>query len=79
VVGAEASAEKLRPRLIAGAKQSLLTVFNDSAEEQTDVVRLKGKYRRAKNIHSGEDVAMGAEGVRVTVGYQDVVVLLLEP
>lgn len=78
VVEAEATAEKLRPRLIAGAKQSLLTVFNDSAEELTDVVRLKGKYRRAKNIHSGEDVAVSAEGIRVTVGYQDVVVLLLE-
>jgi hypothetical protein len=78
VVEAETSSEKLRPRLIPGAKQSLLTVFNDSAEEQTDLVKLKGSYRRAKNIHTGEELPVGADGIWVTVAYQDVVVLLLE-
>ena len=78
VVEAEATSDKLRPRLISGAKRSLLTVFNDSAEELTDVVKLKGSYRRAKNLHSGEELPVSEKGIRVTVGYQDVVVLLLE-
>jgi beta-galactosidase GanA len=78
LVGAEATAEKVRPRLIEGAKQSLLVVFNESAEEQSDLVALKTRYRKATNIHSGKEVAVGENGIRVTVPYQDVVVFLLE-
>lgn len=78
VVKPAVTSGNLRPRLIAGEKRSLLTVFNDSAEDQTDVITLPGRYRRATNIHNGKEVAVGEKGIRVTVPYQDVVVLLLE-
>ncbi len=78
LVKAEATAEKLRPRLIRGEKQSLLVVFNESAEDVTDQIVLRTKYRRAKNIHSGEEIAVGEKGLRVTVPYQDAAVFLLE-
>jgi hypothetical protein len=78
LVKAEATAEKLRPRLIPGEKQSLLVVFNESAEDVTDQIVLRTKYRRAKNIHNGEEIAVGEKGLRVTVPYQDAAVFLLE-
>lgn len=78
LVAPDATSDKLRPRLIPGARHSLLTVFNENAEDQTDVVRLKARYRRARNIHSGEEVPVTEDGIRITVPYQDLVVLLLE-
>ena len=78
LVKAEATAEKLRPRLIPGEKQGLLVVFNESAEDVTEQVVLRSKYRRAKNIHSGEEMAVGEKGLRVTVPYQDAAVFLLD-
>jgi len=78
LVKAEATAEKLRARLIPGEKQSLLVVFNESAEDVTDQIVLRRRFRRAKNIHSGEEIAVGEKGLRVTVPYQDAAVYLLE-
>ena len=72
------SSGKLRPRLISGAKQSPLAVFNDSAEDQTDQIVLPSGYRRARNLHSQEEIVAGEKGIRVTVQFQDVAVFLLE-
>ncbi len=78
LVKAEATAEKLRPRLIPGAKESLLAVFNESAEDTTDQIALRTRFRKAKNIHSGEEIPITEKGLRVTVPYQDAAVYLLE-
>ena len=64
--------------VIDAAKQSLLVVFNESAEEQTDQIMLLSRYRKARNIHTGDEILVGQDGIRVTVPYQDVAVFLLE-
>ena len=78
LVKPDVTSGKLRPRLISGAKQSLLAVFNDSAEDQTDQIVLPSGYRRARNLHSQEEIVAGEKGIRVTVQFQDVAVFLLE-
>lgn len=79
VVAPVVTSGKLRPRLIPGVNKSLLIVFNDSAEDQTDVIALPLHYHRATSIHTGKGAQVGEKGLLVTVPYQDVGVFLLEP
>jgi hypothetical protein len=72
------TSEKVRPRLIEGEKHSLLTVFNDTAEDQAARIDLPTRYRRATDIHRQAELPVEANAIRITVPYQDVVVLLLE-
>ena len=78
MVQPEVSAKKLRPRLIRGPNRSLMAVLNDTAADQTEEIALPAGYRRATDIHSDRDLALQDQAVRITVPYEDVVVLLLE-
>jgi beta-galactosidase len=72
------SSSKIRPRLIEGSNRSLLVAFNDTAADQTESIALPSQYHRATDIHSQSEQRLENSSVRVTVPYQDVVVLLLE-
>lgn len=78
VVRAPVTADKVRPRLIEGATRSLLVIFNDGPENQTDSVTLPSRYQRATDLHSEETQAVQAGKIRVTVPYEGVLVLRLE-
>jgi beta-galactosidase len=78
VVAPVVTSGKLRPRLIPGVSKSLLIVFNDTAEDLTDVIALPSHYHRATSIHTGEGAPVGQKGLLVMVPYQDVGVFLLE-
>jgi beta-galactosidase GanA len=72
------TSERLRPRLIEGTKGSLLTVFNDTGEDQTASIEIPPRYRRATDIHRQAELPVEQNSMRLTVPYQDVVVVLLE-
>jgi beta-galactosidase GanA len=72
------SSTKLRPRLIEGSKRSLLTVFNDTVQDQTASIALSPRYHRATDIHSQRIQTWENGAVQVSVPYEDVVVLVLE-
>jgi beta-galactosidase len=78
VVRPAVSANKLRPRLIEGARRGLLVVFNDSPHDQMESIELPSRYHRATDIHSQLEQQLENTSVRVTVPYEDAVVLLLE-
>jgi hypothetical protein len=72
------SSSKIRPRLIEGSNRGLLVAFNDTAADQTENIALPSRYHRATDIHSRSEQRLENSSVRVTVPYQDAVVLLLE-
>jgi beta-galactosidase GanA len=72
------SSSKLRPRLIEGPKRSLLAVFNDSPQDQTENLVLPPRYHRAADIHSQKIQTWENGALQVSVPYEDVLVLLLE-
>jgi hypothetical protein len=72
------SSSKLRPRLIEGSKRSLLAVFNDTPQDQTENLVLPARYQRATDIHSQKAQTLENGALQVSVPYEDVVVLLLE-
>ena len=78
VVKAEVTATTLRPRLMRGARQTLLTVFNDTPQDQRAAIKLPQGFRRATDIHSGKEQHLREAVLELTVPYQDVVVLQLE-
>jgi beta-galactosidase len=78
VVQPAVTAGKLRPRLIQGAGQSLLLVFNDTAGKQMARVSLPSQYRRATNIYTGAEHPVFQNAVEVAVPDRDVAVLHLE-
>lgn len=78
VVQPPVTADKVRPRLVTGEKHSLLVVFNDTPEDQTALIKLPARYRKATDLHSRAKRPVENNTVRLTVPYQDVVVLLLE-
>lgn len=78
VVRPTVTSNKLRPRLIEGAKRSLLMVFNDTEEDQTARIELPTRYHRATVIHRQAELPVEENAIRITVPYQDVVVLRLE-
>lgn len=69
---------KLRPRLIEGSGRSLLVVVNDTPQNLTESIALPSRFRRATDIHSKKSQVLEKGGVRVSVPYEDAVVLLLE-
>ena len=69
---------KLRPRLIEGSKRSLLAVFNDTPQDQTENLVLPTRYHRATDIHSQKIQTWENGALQVSVPYEDVLVLLLE-
>jgi beta-galactosidase len=78
VVQPPVTADKVRPRLIPGNKRSLLVAFNDTTQDLTGTIALPSSYRRATDLSSQAQVPVEQNAVRVTVPYEDVVVLLLE-
>jgi hypothetical protein len=73
------TAAKLRPRLIEGpSNRSLLVVVNDTVQDRTENIALPSRYHRAANIHTHKPQPLEKGAVRVTVPYEDAVVLLLE-
>ena len=63
---------RLRPRLIEGPGRSLLVVFNDTSEDQRELIKLPSRFRRATDIHRQAKHAVEQNAVQVTVPYQDV-------
>jgi beta-galactosidase len=78
IVQPPVTSDKVRPRLIPGEKRGLLVVFNDQTEDRTGFIRLPPNYTRATDLHRPAPVPIEQNGVRITVPYQDVAVLLLE-
>ena len=79
VVHPSLTAGKVRPRLIEGpSKRSLLVVVNDTVEDQTESITLPPCYRNATDIYANKPVVLEKGAVRITVPYEDAVVLLLE-
>jgi hypothetical protein len=78
VVKPPVTADKVRPRLVAGRGRSLLIVFNDTPEDQTASIKLPPQYRRATDIHQSRKVAVEQNAVRLTVPFESVSVLQLE-
>ncbi|MDR3675845.1 MAG: beta-galactosidase [Acidobacteriota bacterium] len=72
------SSTRLRPRLIEGAKGSLLTVFNDTPQDLTESLVVPARFHRATDIHTEKPVAWVNGALQVSVPYEDVLVLLLE-
>jgi hypothetical protein len=71
------TSDKVRPRLIEGSERSLLTIFNDTPEDQNAPVTLPSRYRKAVNIHTGEQGQVGHGVIQLSVPYNDAVVLEL--
>jgi len=79
VVHPPVTAGKLRPRLIEGSsKRSLLVVVNDTVEDQTESIALPARYHRATDIHARKLLPVEKGSVRITVTYENAVVVLLE-
>jgi len=78
IVQPPVTSDKVRPRLIPGEQRSLLAVFNDATEDRTGVIKLPSTYTRATDLQRQAPVPIEQNSVRITVPYQDVVVLLLE-
>jgi hypothetical protein len=72
------SSDKLRPRLIEGSSRSLLAIFNDTSQDQTENLVMPSRYHRATDIHSEKPLTWENGALPVSVPYEDVVVLLLE-
>ncbi len=72
----------LRPRIIEkdGEKDghALLVVINDTEQDQVENLRLPGRYRRATDIYRQQEIHVTNRALELTVGYQDVAVLLLQ-
>ncbi len=68
----------LRPRLIEGKTRSLLAVFNDRPEEQTETITLPMTVRRVQDIHSEQQITVANNAMEIEVPHQDVRVFLLE-
>jgi len=77
IVQPPVSGKRLRPRLIQGAKRSLLVIFNDSTTAATETIALSPGYRHATDVHTGKEQRLENQGIEVTVPYEDAVVLLL--
>jgi beta-galactosidase len=77
VVKPEVTAANLRPRLMRGASKALLTVFNDTAQDQTARIEVPKEFRQARDIHSGKEQVLVGHTVLLTVPHQDVAVLQL--
>ncbi len=69
---------KLRPRLIEGSERSLLAVFNDTPEDQTERLVLPQRFRLATDIHTQEPLRLENGALTVSVPYEDVTVVALE-
>jgi beta-galactosidase GanA len=78
VVQPAITSEKVRPRLIEGEKNSLLVVFNDTAEDQSAVIQLQKPYRQATELYGGEGSLTGGNILNVKVPYQSVSVVRLD-
>jgi hypothetical protein len=72
------TSEKVRPRLIEGGSRSLLAVFNDTTHDQAASIILPQKYVRVTDIYEQRELPVDQHTVRVTVPYQNAVVLRLE-
>ena len=78
VVKPEVTAASVRPRLMQGAGETLLTVFNDTPQDQNARIELPGDFRRATDLHSGKEQRIEGRVLELWVAYQDVTVLKLE-
>jgi hypothetical protein len=69
---------KLRPRLVEGEKHSLLVIFNDTCKDQAASIVLPPRYKKAIDLHSGVSRPIVNNALKLTVPYQDAVVLRIE-
>jgi beta-galactosidase len=72
------SSGKLRPRLIHGAGRGLLTVFNDTAQDQTATITVPAGYRRATDIYNGKHNAIKENQFNIMVPFREVAVFDLD-
>jgi hypothetical protein len=56
----------------------LLVVVNDTPQDLTESIALPSRYHRATDIHTKKPQSLEKGALRVTVPYEDAVVLLLE-
>ena len=73
----EVTSTTLRPRLIRSAAGTLLTVFNDTPQDQTARIQLPPNTQRATNIYTTADHPITNGAIEITVPYEDVTVFLL--
>lgn len=78
VVKPKVTSGRLRPRLIEGKTRSLLAVFNDRTEDQTDRIEIPISCHRVLDIHSQQEIALEKKSIRVEVPHQNVRVFLIE-
>jgi hypothetical protein len=82
IIGATArpavGSTQLRPRLIESSNRSLLIVVNDTPQDHTENIGLPSRYHRVTNIYTRQPQPLESGAVRVSVPYEDAVVLLLE-
>ncbi len=72
------SAEKLRPRLIESDKRSLLMIFNDGIEDQSERIKLPARFTSATDLYTNETQRLQGNTLKATVPFQDVSVFRLE-
>lgn len=73
------SVGKLRPRLIEVANRgAILTVFNETPEDQTGSISVPSTYRRATEIYSGKSLPVIDGRITIQVPFKEVAVLDLE-
>jgi beta-galactosidase GanA len=78
VVQPTVTADKVRPRLVEGAADSLLMVFNEGAEDQLSEIKVPSRYHRATDLYSNKKQTIQGNSIRVAVPFEGVSVLRLE-
>jgi beta-galactosidase len=76
-IKAEVTAPNLRPRILRASGQSLLTVFNDTPQDQNAKITLPPGFTTARDIYSGVESRVERDGLQVAVPYEDVSVFVL--
>ena len=78
IVVPQVTADTVRPRLIEGASQGLLVVFNEGSTDETVSIKVPPRYRSATDLYSNVKQNIEAQFVLMTVPFEGVTVLLLE-
>jgi hypothetical protein len=78
VVKAPVTGGKVRPRLVEGEKHSLLVIFNDTPKDQAASIELPSRYKKATDLHGKVSRAIVSNVLKLTVPYQDAMVLRIE-
>ncbi len=71
------SGTNLRPRLIEGERGALLLAFNDTVQNHQETLKIPGRYRHARDLHSEAEIPVRNGSIEVAVPYESVTVLRL--